>query len=157
MELNKSARGLTYKAGKVKAIGVSNFKPYHIDEILEVCEIPPIVNQIEFHPSCLQAETRAYCKEKNIVVEAYSPLANGKVFQCEEIREIAESCGVSVAQLCVKYALQHKTIPLVKSVTRESIKDNLKLDFTISSEDMKILDAVSTCEGSYRDSDHIDF
>lgn len=66
--------------------------------------------------------------------------------------------GVTVlAQLCVKYALQHKTIPLVKSVTRESIKDNLKLDFTISPEDMKILDAVSTCEGSYRDSDHIDF
>lgn len=146
-----------YKAGKVGAIGVSNFKPHHIDEILEVCEIPPMVNQIEFHPSCLQEEIRTYCKEHNIVVEAYSPLAHGKVFQCQEIREVAERNGVSVAQLCVKYAMQHKTVPLVKSVTRERIQDNLHLDFTISDEDMRAIDAITNCEGAYKDSDHINF
>ena len=105
----------------------------------------------------LQEEIRTYCKEKDIVVEAYSPLANGKVFQCQEIREVAERNGVSVAQLCVKYAMQHKTVPLVKSVTRERIQDNLHLDFTISDEDMRAIDAITNCEGSYKDSDHINF
>lgn len=146
-----------YKQGKIKAIGVSNFKVHHIEEIMENCEIKPMVNQIEFHPSCLEKEIREFCKKENIVVTGYSPLANGKVFECKELVEFAEKYDVSIAQLCVKYALQHNIIPLVKSVTKERIKANLNLNFTITSEDMEKIDNITTCGGSYKDSDNISF
>ncbi len=146
-----------YKQGKIKAIGVSNFKVHHIEEIMENCEIKPMVNQIEFHPSCLEKEIREFCKKENIVVTGYSPLANGKVFECKELVEFAEKYDVSIAQLCVKYALQHDVIPLVKSVTKERIKSNLDLDFIITSEDMEKIDGITTCGGSYQDSDNISF
>lgn len=146
-----------YKAGKVRAIGVSNFKEHHLDELMEKCEIMPMVNQIEFHPSHTQDSIREYCEKHNIVVQGYSPLANGKVFECKEIAEIAEKNGVGVAQLCVKYALSHNVVPLVKSVTRERILENLKLDFELSSEDIKKIDEITTCEGMGADSDNINF
>ncbi len=146
-----------YKQGKIKAIGVSNFKIHHIEEIMKNCEIKPMVNQIEFHPSCLEEEIRDFCKKENIVVTGYSPLANGKVFDCKELVEFSEKYGVSIAQLCIKYALQHNVIPLVKSVTKERIKANLNINFTITDEDMKKIDEITTCGGSYRDSDNIPF
>lgn len=146
-----------YKAGKIKAIGVSNFKIHHIEELKERCEILPMVNQIEFHPSCLENELREYCEKNGIVVQGYSPLANGKVFECVELKEFAEKYNVGIAQLCVKYALQHNVVPLVKSVTKERIAENLKLDFVISDEDMKKIDLITTCGGSYKDSDDIPF
>ena len=146
-----------YKQGKIRAIGVSNFKEHHIDELLETCEIKPMVNQIEFHPSCVQKDIRDYCKQHNIVVVGYSPLANGKVFQCEELKIFAQKYNASIAQLCVQYALQHNVIPLVKSVTKERIIENLKINFTISNEDMSAIDNITTCGGSYKDSDNINF
>lgn len=146
-----------YKQGKIKAIGVSNFKIHHLEEIMENCEIKPMVNQIEFHPSCLEKEIREFCKKENIVITGYSPLANGKVFECKELVEFAEKYGVSIAQLCVKYALQHNVIPLVKSVTKERIKANLNINFTITPEDMEKIDNITTCGGSYKDSDNISF
>ena len=146
-----------YKQGKIKAIGVSNFKIHHMEEIMENCEIKPMVNQIEFHPSCLEKEIRDFCKKENIVVTGYSPLANGKVFECKELVEFSEKYGVSIAQLCIKYALQHDVIPLVKSVTKERIKANLNVNFVISDEDMEKIDKITTCGGSYKDSDNISF
>lgn len=146
-----------YKQGKVKAIGVSNFKIHHMEEIIENCEIKPMVNQIEFHPSCLEKEIRDFCKKENIVVTGYSPLANGKVFECKELVEFSEKYGVSIAQLCIRYALQHNVIPLVKSVTKERIKANLNVNFVISDEDMEKIDKITTRGGSYKDSDNISF
>lgn len=146
-----------YKQGKVKAIGVSNFKIHHMEEIIENCEIKPMVNQIEFHPSCLEKEIRDFCKKENIVVTGYSPLANGKVFECKELVEFSEKYGVSIAQLCIRYALQHDVIPLVKSVTKERIKANLNVNFVISDEDMEKIDKITTCGGTYKDSDDISF
>ena len=146
-----------YKQGKIKAIGVSNFKIHHMEEIMENCEIKPMVNQIEFHPSCLEKEIRDFCKKENIVVTGYSPLANGKVFECKELVEFSEKYGVSIAQLCIRYALQHNVIPLVKSVTKERIKANLNVNFVISDEDMEKIDKITTCGGSYKDSDNISF
>ena len=146
-----------YKQGKIKAIGVSNFKIHHMEEIMENCEIKPMVNQIEFHPSCLEKEIRDFCKKENIVITGYSPLANGKVFECKELVEFSEKYGVSIAQLCIRYALQHDVIPLVKSVTKERIKANLNVNFVISDEDMKKIDKITTCGGSYKDSDNISF
>lgn len=132
-----------YKQGKVKAIGVSNFKIHHMEEIIENCETKPMVNQIEFHPSCLEKEIRDFCKKENIVVTGYSPLANGKVFECKELVEFSEKYGVSIAQLCIRYALQHDVIPLVKSVTKERIKANLNVNFVISDEDMEKIDKIT--------------
>lgn len=146
-----------YKQGKIKAIGVSNFKVHHMEEIMENCEIKPMVNQIEFHPSCLEKEIREFCKKENIIVTGYSPLANGKVFECKELVEFSEKYGVSIAQLCIRYALQHNVIPLVKSVTKERIKANLNVNFVISDEDMEKIDKITTCGGSYKDSDNISF
>lgn len=146
-----------YKQGKIKAIGVSNFKVHHMEEIMENCEIKPMVNQIEFHPSCLEKEIRYFCKKEDIVVTGYSPLANGKVFECKELVEFSEKYGVSIAQLCIRYALQHNVIPLVKSVTKERIKANLNVNFVISDEDMEKIDKITTCGGSYKDSDNISF
>ena len=146
-----------YKQGKIKAIGVSNFKIHHMEEIMENCEIKPMVNQIEFHPSCLEKEIRDFCKKENIVITGYSPLANGKVFECKELVEFSEKYGVSIAQLCIRYALQHDVIPLVKSVTKERIKANLNVNFVISDEDMEKIDKITTCGGSYKDSDNISF
>lgn len=146
-----------YKQGKIKAIGVSNFKVHHMEEIMENCKIKPMVNQIEFHPSCLEKEIRDFCKKENIVVTGYSPLANGKVFECKELVEFSEKYGVSIAQLCIRYALQHGVIPLVKSVTKERIKANLNVNFVISDEDMEKIDKITTCGGSYKDSDNISF
>ncbi len=146
-----------YKQGKVRAIGVSNFKIHHMEEIMKNCEIKPMVNQIEFHPSCLEKEIRDFCKKENIIVTGYSPLANGKVFECKELVEFSEKYGVSIAQLCIKYALQHNVIPLVKSVTKERIKANLNLNFTITDKDMEKIDKITICGGSYKDSDNISF
>ena len=146
-----------YKQGKIKAIGVSNFKVHHMEEIMENCEIKPMVNQIEFHPSGLEKELSDFCKKENIVVTGYSPLANGKVFECKELVEFSEKYGVSIAQLCIRYALQHDVIPLVKSVTKERIKANLNVNFVISDEDMEKIDKITTCGGSYKDSDNISF
>ena len=146
-----------YKQGKIRAIGVSNFKIHHMEEIMKNCEIKPMVNQIEFHPSCLEKEIRDFCKKENIIVTGYSPLANGKVFECKELVEFSEKYGVSIAQLCIRYALQHDVIPLVKSVTKERIKANLNVNFVISNEDMEKIDKITTCGGSYKDSDNISF
>lgn len=146
-----------YNTGKVKAIGVSNFKIHHIEELMETANIKPMVNQIEFHPSYLMEEVRQYCKENDIVITGYSPLANGRVFKCHELDSFAEKYETTVAQLCVKYALQHNVVPLVKSVTKERIAQNLCLDFTISDEDMNLIDQITTCGNSGKDSDNISF
>lgn len=144
-------------AGKIRSIGVSNFKIHHLEELMETARIKPSVNQIEFHPSCLQENVRRFCAENEILVQGYSTLANGKVFACQELVQIAEQLHVTPAQLCTRYALQHHVIPLVKSVDPIRIKQNLQLDFVISPEDMRKIDLIKTCGGSYKDSDAITF
>lgn len=145
-----------YKEGKVRAIGVSNFFPYHIEEILPSIEVKPMVNQIEYHPSCLKKETIEYCRQHGIVVEGYSPLANGKVFKVEELKDIAAKYNKKVSQLVIRWCLQNDVLPLPKSVTPERIKENLEIfDFEISKEDMEFIDGITTCEG-LGDSEHPD-
>lgn len=143
--------------GKIKSLAVSNFKVHHLEELMETAVIKPAVNQIEFHPSCLQTGIRTFCAQKDIVVQGYSTLANGKVFECEEIKEISDSLHISIAQLCTKYAQAHQVVPLVKSVSKERIAENLRLDFTLSEEVIQKIDAITTCKGSGLDSDQITF
>jgi diketogulonate reductase-like aldo/keto reductase len=130
-----------YKDKKVRAIGVSNFSVKDIQALIDTCEILPMVNQIPFYVGHTQKETVAFCKEKGILVEAYSPLATGGVFNESLLKDIAENNGVSVAQLCIAYCLQKGTLPLPKTTKEHRMVENAQVDFLINEADMKILDA----------------
>ena len=125
-----------YKEGKAKAIGVSNFNIEDLENIMNNCEIKPMVNQILCHIGSTPIDIIKFCQENDIVVESYSPIAHGRALQNDSIKKMAEKYNVSVAQLCIKYTLQLDTVTLPKASSKEHIEDNLKLDFTISDEDM---------------------
>lgn len=128
-----------YKAGKLRAIGVSNFLECDIDSLWETAEIKPMVNQILAHISNTPFELIKYCQENGIVVEAYSPVAHGEALKNPAIKTMAEKYGVSVPQLCIKYDLQLDMIVLPKTANPDHMKANGDVDFIISDEDMEIL------------------
>ena len=132
-----------YTAGKVKAIGVSNFLIDDLENLLSHCKIRPMVNQLLIHIGNTPAELIAYCKEQNIVVEAYSPIAHGKALKNETIVAMAQKYGVSVPQLCVKYVLNLGTVALPKTANAEHMQNNANLDFEISNEDMETLKSLN--------------
>jgi len=131
------------KAGQVRSIGVSNFEADDIANIMEHCEIAPVVNQIEYHIGCTPDDLVAYSEAHGILIEAYSPIATGELLKNATVAEVAGRCGVSVAQVCIRYALQKNTLPLPKSTHAEFIEQNTHVDFTISDADMATLDAVT--------------
>ncbi|MDN6194355.1 MAG: aldo/keto reductase [Alkalibacterium gilvum] len=132
-----------YKEGKIKAIGVSNFEIEHLKPILDNCEIVPLANQIPFYIGRDQEDLLAFCKDHNILVEAYSPLATGDVLQLPELKEMAEKYDVTVAQLAIRYCLEKDTLPLPKSTHEKRIIENRQLDFKLSKEDVTKLDKIS--------------
>ncbi len=126
-----------YKDGKIRAIGVSNFLPNHMDSLIANSTIKPMVNQIEVHPGYAQLELVDYCKKNGIVVEAWSPLGSGAVLKDPLLAQIAAKYGKSVAQLCIRFALQQDIVALPKSVNPERIVSNMDVfDFQIADEDM---------------------
>lgn len=146
-----------YKAGKIKAIGVSNFKPHHLKALMET-EVKPMVNQIEFHPGQMQEEIVSYCKENQILIEAWSPLGTGRILENDLLNQMAKKYNKSVAQICIRWCLQNGTVPLPKSVTPSRIEENAEIfDFEISDEDMKMINEMPYCGGSGLDSDKIEF
>lgn len=141
-----------YKEGKVKAIGVSNFLKHHLEMLLDNCEIIPAVNQIEFHPGLIRKETVDFCRERNIVIEAWAPLGKGKMLSNDILINIAKEYNISTAQLCLKWCLQNGIIPLPKSVNQERMKQNLDLfDFRISEYDMEKINNMKFFAGSDMD------
>lgn len=130
------------EAGKLRAIGVSNFLPGDIDNILEDCRVKPMVNQLLAHISNTPFDLIDYCKSKDIVVEAYSPVAHGAALGNPAIKEIADKYGVSIPQLCIKYDLQLDTVVLPKTANPDHMKANADLGFTISDGDMETLKAI---------------
>lgn len=132
-----------YKAGKIRAIGVSNFQKKHYDALVERCEIKPMVNQIEFHPGYTQPETVEYSKEAGMLVQAFSPLGCGAVLGDETLADIAKKYDKTVAQICLRFVLQSGLNVLTKSVTPERIIENTKIfDFELSAEDMAVISAM---------------
>lgn len=126
-----------YEEGKIKAIGVSNFLPHHIENILNNCKIKPMVNQIEFHPGYTQEATVSYCQERGILVQAWSPMGRMRVLQEPLVVELAQKYQVSPAKICLRYALQRGITILPKSSSLERMKQNLDVFcFEISQEDM---------------------
>lgn len=126
-----------YQAGKVRAIGLSNFLPHHIDNILEDCTVRPAVDQIEYHPGYSQEAAVQYCKERNILVQAWSPIGRQRVLEEPLVLELAGKYAVSPAQICLKFAVQRGIIPLPKSSSVERMKENLDLySFEMEREDI---------------------
>ena len=132
-----------YKDGKIRAIGVSNFEQKHLEALGEYAEIMPMVNQIEFHPGYSQLELVKYCQNKGILVQAWSPLGSGAVLSDEGLAAMAGKYGKSVAQLCIRYALQHDVLPLPKSLKPQRIAANAEVfDFEIDEEDIAVLETM---------------
>ncbi|CAM2740969.1 aldo/keto reductase [Streptococcus acidominimus] len=114
-----------YEAGKVRAIGVSNFMQHHLKTLFETAKVKPMVNQILLAPGCPQDELVAFCRQEDILLEAYSPLGTGAIFKNELANELADKYGKSVAQIALRWSLQKEFLPLPKSVTPKNITSNL--------------------------------
>jgi diketogulonate reductase-like aldo/keto reductase len=159
-ELNlETWRAITdlHKSGRIRAIGVSNFLPHHLAALMGT-EVPPMVNQIEFHPGQMQHETVEFCRRNAILVEAWSPLGSGRLLANPLLSSIAAKYNKSVAQLCVRWCLQHEVLPLPKSVTPARIAENADVfDFSIAEDDMAAIDNMTHVGGSGLHPDHVDF
>nr|WP_218841985.1 aldo/keto reductase [Lacticaseibacillus absianus] len=143
-----------YKAGKARAIGVSNFRPHHLDALLRTATITPMVNQIFLNPSDLQPEVVAYNQAHGILSEAYSPLGTGKIFDVPALQKMAARYDKTVAQLVLRWSLQHDFLPLPKSVHEDRIRENAALfDFELSHHDMAQIDALHGVAGLATDPD----
>jgi diketogulonate reductase-like aldo/keto reductase len=135
-----------YEAGKLRAIGVSNFERKDIDNILGSCSVRPMVNQILVHIAGTPHELISYSQQQELLVEAYSPIAHGELLKNERVREIAEKYDVSVPQLSIRYTLELGLLPLPKTENPEHMKSNADVDFEISDEDMETLKSVDPLE-----------
>lgn len=136
-----------YKEGKVRAIGVCNFKIGHLDELKKIAKIMPMVNQIEIHPCKTQKDIIEYCTENNIQVVAWGPIMRGKIFSLPLMLDLAEKHNKSIAQITLRWHIQNGVIPIPKSSNEERIKANIDIfDFNLSNEDMKKIDSLNSNE-----------
>jgi diketogulonate reductase-like aldo/keto reductase len=134
-----------YALGKAKAIGVSNYTLIHLEEMKQYMKIPPTVNQVEFHPFLYQKELLNYCKENNIVLEAYRPLTNGQKLDNNLLETISKKYNKTDAQVLIRWSLQHGCVPIPKSVHKERIEENINVfDFELTEEDMNTIDSLHT-------------
>jgi len=148
-----------YGDKRVRAIGVSNFKPNHLDELLKATETVPAVNQIELHPLLQQAETRAYCAEHGIAVESYSPLMQaGDALEHSVIADLAQKYGKTPAQVILRWHLQIGLIVIPKSARPERIRENLDIfDFELSTDEVQQIDGLDQNQRIGADPDTADF
>ncbi len=142
------------EAGKIRAIGISNFRTHHIEALLKTAKIKPAVNQIRLCPGDTQDETVAFSRAQGMLLEAYSPLGMGHIFEVPEMQKLAEKYGRSIAQICIRWSLQRGYLPLPKSVTPSRIQENLKVfDFALSDEDVQLIADLKGCVGYSHDPD----
>lgn len=133
-----------YKTGKVKSIGVCNFKVGHLEELKKTAQIMPMVNQIEIHPQSSKNDMLSYCEENNIQLVAWSPIMRGKLFSNELMIGLAEKYKKTIAQIILRWHLQRGVIPIPKSSNEERIKENLNIfDFELSNDDIKTIDLLN--------------
>lgn len=151
-----SALEEVYRAGKARAIGVSNFLEHHLQALIEDGDVPPMVNQIEYHLGFAQKAAADYAAANGLVVEAWSPLGSGKVLDNEVLGQVADSLGKTPAQVALRWLLQKDIVVLPKSVTPERIASNAELfDFELDAAQMATLDAIEI-DGDHMDPDTID-
>jgi diketogulonate reductase-like aldo/keto reductase len=135
-----------YDAGKLRAIGLSNFQAADIDNILGACTVAPMVNQVLAHISNTPAELIAYSQQHGMLVEAYSPMAHGELFKNARVANMAEKYGVSLPQLSIRYTLELGLLPLPKTANPEHMRANADVDFEITHEDMGVLQNIEEIE-----------
>jgi diketogulonate reductase-like aldo/keto reductase len=128
-----------YEAGKVKAIGVSNFEIDDLVNLLENVKIKPMLNQIKYHIGFRDEQLVQYCQENDIIVEAYSPIGTGKLLNNPDIQKIADKYNKSTAQIAIRYCYQKGLVVLPKSVHEEYVDNNADLDFEILAGDIDYL------------------
>lgn len=144
-------------AGKVRAIGISNFLPHHLEALLETARVIPSVNQIRLAPGVYQSEAIAASRKHGILLEAWGPFGQGELFQNEQVKEMATKYGKTVAQLALAWSLQEGFLPLPKSVTPERIASNLNcFDFELTADDVELLRHLPVAAGA-PDPDNKDF
>lgn len=152
-----------YKKGKVKAIGVCNFKIGHLEELKKSAEIMPMVNQVELHPQNTKEDMFEYCNKNNIQLVAWSPIMRGKIFSNELIISLAEKYKKTIAQIVLRWHVQRGVIPIPKSSNEGRIKENLDIfDFELSSEDMNAISLLNegydvSVSGVPENSTYLDF
>jgi len=147
-----------YMEGKIKAIGVSNFKIHHLESLMRNARIKPMVNQIECTIGFIQQDVIDYCHQNDILVEGWSPLGNGKLFNSDILNDYAHKYNKSIAQITLRYLLQKEILPLPKSTNKERMKQNMDIfDFEISKEDMDAIDALKINISSGNDPDKVEF
>ncbi|WNS42427.1 aldo/keto reductase [Paenibacillus sp. MMS20-IR301] len=147
-----------YKAGRVKAIGVSNFQIHHLEELMLDAEVLPMVNQVELHPYLSQQPLRSFAKSRGIQIEAWAPLMQGQLLDQPVLKEIAASHGKSVAQIILRWDLQHGIVTIPKSTKEQRIIENASLyDFELSRADMERIDSLNRDQRTGPDPDNFDF
>jgi diketogulonate reductase-like aldo/keto reductase len=128
-----------HRAGKLGAIGVSNFERSDLDNILRHGSVKPVVNQVLAHVGSTPSDLIDYCRGKDVLVEAYSPVAHGAALKNADLGGLAAQYGVGIAQLCIRYCLQLGLLPLPKSTSPDHMRSNAAVDFEIGEEDMATL------------------
>jgi diketogulonate reductase-like aldo/keto reductase len=147
-----------YAEGKVRAIGVSNFQIHHLEDLMENAEVKPMVNQVELHPLLSQQELREYCRTQGIQIEAWAPLAQGRLLDNEVLAEIAEIHGKSIAQVILRWDLQSGIVTIPKSIKAQRIIENGDVfDLELSAEEMARIDALNVNQRFGADPDNFNF
>ncbi|AKP67113.1 aldo/keto reductase [Companilactobacillus ginsenosidimutans] len=145
-----------YKAGKIKSIGVSNFKEHHLDDLMEHTEIKPVIDQIETHPYFQQSDLVKYLHDHEIAHEAWSPLGRGSdgIFEDAVLKDIAAKHHKTVAQVILRWHLQRQTVIIPKSTHKERIEENFNIfDFELTNEEMNKIATLDTGKRIYGDPD----
>ncbi|MAS32903.1 MAG: aldo/keto reductase [Anaerolineaceae bacterium] len=131
------------KTDRVRAIGVSNFLPHHLQELLEMAEVPPAVNQVEFHPYLQQPDLQAFCRENNIALTAWAPIMKGRVLDVPELVSIGEKYGKTAVQVTLRWMLQIDVITIPKSAKQERIVDNANIfDFELTDAEVETINGL---------------
>ena len=147
-----------YEEGLVKAIGLSNFQMHHLVSFLARANVPPAVNQLEFHPGYTQRSAVAFCKKNGITVEAWSPLGHGSLLSEPRILEIASHYERPVAQVILRWCRHHDVIPVTRALLPEHQQENLEsFDFDLTADDIAQLDALPVMGFSGLEPDHVSF
>lgn len=147
-----------YRGQRVRAIGVCNFQIHHLEDLLTIAEVKPMVNQVEFHPYLFQKDLLDYCKKEKIQMEAWRPLTRGEIFSHPVVVDLANKYSRTPAQILLRWGLEHEVIVIPKSVTQSRIIENSKIfDFSLEVGDVEKLDALNQNKRFGPDPDHFSF
>ncbi|MDQ0214711.1 diketogulonate reductase-like aldo/keto reductase [Oikeobacillus pervagus] len=144
-----------YREGVVKAIGVSNFQIHHLEDLMSTSNEKPVINQVELHPYLSQKPLREFCKQHQIAVEAWSPIARGRILEDPVLAEMGKKYGKTTAQIILRWHLQNNVVIIPKSVHANRIKENAQLfDFELQATDVEVIHSLNKDQRFGKDPDY---